>query len=201
MKVLAAIHRRTAFGRRSRVLAEAIGPLLPGNASVLDVGCGDGTIGRLLEQRRPDLRLVGIEVARRRDAGPMVEIFDGLLLPYRGKSVDAVMFVDVLHHSSDPDQLLRESARVARQAVIIKDHLCENLVDDATLRFMDWVGNRPYGVSLACAYRSKRAWQVAFDAAGLEVRTWQTGLNLYPGPARLIFGRTLHLLTKLTPSV
>ena len=40
------------------------------------------------------------------------------------------MFVDVLHHTAEPDHLLEEAARVARRRVIIKSQLC----DGPTLR-------------------------------------------------------------------
>jgi hypothetical protein len=56
--------------------------------------------------------------------------------------------VDVLHHTDDVTVLLREAARVGRIFVLLKDHLCENLRDNATLRFMDWMGNRPHGGGL-----------------------------------------------------
>ena len=36
--------------------------------------------------------------------------------------------------------LLREAVRVARQAVLIKDHLVEGTFAYSTLRFMDWWG-------------------------------------------------------------
>jgi len=40
-------------------------PAIPAEVhSVLDIGCGDGTIGSLLSERRPDLAIEGVEVIR-----------------------------------------------------------------------------------------------------------------------------------------
>jgi hypothetical protein len=45
--------------------------------------------------------------------------------------------------------LLREAARVAREAVVIKDHTKNGLAADATLRFMDRIGNPPLQCTFA----------------------------------------------------
>jgi ubiquinone/menaquinone biosynthesis C-methylase UbiE len=50
------------------------------------------------------------------------------------------MFVYVLHHTNDPEVLLREAQRVALKAVVLKDHTRNGLLAYTTLRFMDWVG-------------------------------------------------------------
>jgi ubiquinone/menaquinone biosynthesis C-methylase UbiE len=69
-----------------------------------------------------------------------VTAFDGEHLPFPDKSVDVVMFVYVLHHTNDPEVLLREAQRVALKAVVLKDHTRNGLLAYTTLRFMDWVG-------------------------------------------------------------
>ena len=61
-------------------------------------------------------------------------------LPCADAGADVVLFVDVLHHTSDPLPLLAEARRVARQAIVIKDHLCDGWLADPTLRLMDWFG-------------------------------------------------------------
>src|SRR4029077_12592202 len=63
---IARSHRALVFGRRARVLADALAPLIPAEArSVLDIGCGDGTIAGLLAERRPELSIEGVEVIPR----------------------------------------------------------------------------------------------------------------------------------------
>jgi len=83
---------------------------------------------------------------------------------------------------------------VSRKGVLIKDHLCEDAFDRATLKFMDWVGNRPHGVVLPYSYLSSRQWRGLFRSLGLTVSLWHDRLKLYPGPANLIFGRGLHFI-------
>jgi SAM-dependent methyltransferase len=195
---IARSHRALVFGRRARVLADALAPLIPAEArSVLDIGCGDGTIGSLLAERRPELAIEGVEITPRPTCRIQCHAFDGAKLPFPDQSLDVCLFVDVLHHTKDVTQLLREAARVSRTCVVLKDHLSENSFDHATLQAMDWVGNRPHGVALTYNYQSLRQWQEHFAACGLRASQLSTALPLYPFPFSPVFGRKLHFVAQL----
>jgi ubiquinone/menaquinone biosynthesis C-methylase UbiE len=164
---------------------------------MLDVGCGDGLLAHLITQKRPDLDLRGIDVlVRDHTYIPIVE-FDGKQLPYDDASFDGVMFVDVLHHTQDPMILLREAVRVARKAIVIKDHTLNGLFAELTLRVMDAIGNARHGVALPYNYWPRQKWLKAFNILGLEVGVWATKLRIYPWPASWIFDRSLHFVTRL----
>ena len=105
--------------------------------------------------------------------------------------------MDVLHHTQDPAILLREAVRVSRSFVLLKDHLDENIFDDITLRFMDWVGNRPHGVVLTYNYQSRSQWANCFSKCGLVETTWTTRVPLYPPPFSFVAGRRLHFVALL----
>jgi SAM-dependent methyltransferase len=193
------LHGGLIFDRRTRVLAEALTGLLPRDARVLDVGCGDGTIAGLCRTIRPDLHVEGIDVLVRPNTVIPVRPFDGKTLPFPDRSWDVVTFIDVLHHTEDPRDLLREAARVARQYVIIKDHRSETRLDHLTLSAMDWIGNAPHGVVLPYNYQSAKQWNDLFDDAHLSVDTTTTDVPLYVFPLNVVFGRKLHILTRLRP--
>jgi SAM-dependent methyltransferase len=179
------------------VLAELLAAQIPQGASVLDVGCGDGTIASCIAQLRPDISIQGVEFMVRPGCKIQCQSFDGLTLPYPDASFDVCLFVDVLHHTQDPGILLREAVRVTRRFVLLKDHLDENILDDITLRFMDWVGNRPHGVVLTYNYKSRRQWAAYFSMCGLKEETWNGDLPLYPQPFRAVVGRGLHFVSLL----
>lgn len=69
------------------------------------------------------------------------------------------MFVDGLHHTDDATVLLRETRRVSRQVVLIKDHYTGGVAADFTLRLMDWVGNAPHGVRPPYSYCNRSRWR------------------------------------------
>jgi hypothetical protein len=105
--------------------------------------------------------------------------------------------VDVLHHTENPAILLREAARVSRSFVLLKDHLDESYFDNATLRLMDWVGNRPHGVVLTYNYQSREQWAKHVSNCGLAEVSWTTEVPLYPAPFSLLVGRGLHFVSLL----
>lgn len=193
------VHRGYVHGRRVRVLLSHLAPLLPANSKVLDVGAGDGHIARALMDARPDVEIEGIDPLVRPDAQIPVREFDGTTIPYPDGSFDAVLFVDVLHHATDQMALLREARRVAREALIVKDHRRDGFLAAPTLRFMDAVGNRRHGVALPYAYWSSGEWQRAFAELGLEPDVEVRRLGLYPFPASLLFDRGLHFVARLRP--
>jgi SAM-dependent methyltransferase len=190
-------HRALVSPRRTHILAGLLAAQIPPRASVLDIGCGDGTIGSLLAQRRPDIAIQGVEFLARPECKIECRAFDGVSLPFPDGSFDLCLFVDVLHHTQDPGVLLREAARVSRSWVLLKDHLDENVFDHLTLRFMDWVGNRPHGVVLTYNYQSRRKWEKYFFKCGLAEMNWSTQVPLYPVPMSLLAGRGLHFVSLL----
>ena len=163
--VLQAAHARMVFGRRVRVLAECLSARIPPGSAVLDIGCGDGTIGNLLAERGSEVSIEGVEFAPRPQCRIPCRPFDGAVLPFADGSFDVCLFVDVLHHTDDPTILLREARRMTRRFVLIKDHLSENGFDFKTLQFMDWVGNRLMAcvcrTTIRAARNGKRASRIA----------------------------------------
>ena len=197
MNSMGHLHTRYVHGRRVRVLSDHLAELIPRNASVLDVGCGDGLVSLLITQKRPDLRVRGIETLIRDRTHIPVCRFDGDILPCRDRGVDVVTFVDVLHHTQDPMMLLREGARAAQKAIVIKDHMSGGVIDNLTLRFMDRLGNIHHRVALPYMYWSEERWFGAFETLNLRVGVWRRDLKLYPRPVRWIFERSLHFIARL----
>ena len=71
------------------------------------------------------------------------------------------------------------------------------MLDDVTLRFMDWVGNRPHGVVLTYNYQSRKQWAEYFLRCGLKEETWTSEVSLYAWPFSLLVGRKLHFVAML----
>ena len=201
MSPLARIHGGYVFRRRVRVLSRWLAQLIPPGARVLDVGCGDGLIAHLISQQRPDVQLQGIDVLIRPQTHVPVVPFDGQRIPHGDATFDAVMFVDVLHHTAEPMVLLREASRVARRAIIIKDHTRDGLLAGPTLRMMDWVGNARHGVVLPYHYWPAARWTRAFEELAWRVATLEKTLQLYPWPASYFFDRSLHFVARLEKTI
>jgi SAM-dependent methyltransferase len=197
MSFIENIHGDYVSSRRGRRLSDHLVELVPQNARVLDVGCGDGFLASLLIQRRPDIDLRGIDKLVRDRTYIPVKAFDGQVIPYSDASFDVVMFVDVLHHTENPMGLLREAIRVARRVILIKDHTLNGLFAGITLRFMDYIGNARYGVALPYNYWPRQKWIDACDGLRLKIGVWRTDLRLYPWPTNHLFDRSLHFVARL----
>jgi SAM-dependent methyltransferase len=190
-------HQRLVYGRRIETLARAVADVLPRNATVLDVGSGDGRLARRVMDLRGDVRISGVDVLVRPGSFIPVHAFDGDHLPFVDGEFDIVMLVDVLHHARNQMLLLREIARVARRAVVIKDHVVRGFLARPTLTLMDWVGNARHGVDLPYSYWTAEQWERAFAELGLHPAVRREQLGLYPWPASMLFDRGLHMLTLL----
>ena len=196
------LHERLVFGRRVGILSDWFAKLVPKGARVLDVGCGDGLISSVLQSKRPDLLVRGIDVLARAQTHIPVELFDGSRIPFDDRSFDVVLFSDVLHHTDDPTILLREARRVTKDSVLIKDHNRNGIAAGLRLRFMDWVGNARFGVALPYNYWSRNQWQSAWSRVGLQPRQFITTVGLYSVPASWVFDAQLQfiaLLAKIEP--
>jgi SAM-dependent methyltransferase len=191
------VHGAYVADQRVRVLRDRMAEIAPPDSTLLDVGCGDGKLTYELSVCRPDLRCQGIDVLVREETRVPVTEFDGRHIPHPDDSFDIVMLIDVVHHAEDPRLLLRESARVARRCLLIKDHRLEPILAAPTLRFMDRVSNARYGVSLPHNYWSEQQWRSEWAEAKLDVEHFDGGISLYPWPFSLLFDRGLHFIARL----
>ncbi|HVS48450.1 MAG TPA: class I SAM-dependent methyltransferase [Candidatus Dormibacteraeota bacterium] len=88
---------------------------------VLDVGCGGGSVAKAVKRERPDLDVFGCDLSESalKIAGATPEGVDFRLataerLPFADGEFDFVWIFDVLEHVEDPEQVLREVARVLK---------------------------------------------------------------------------------------
>lgn len=193
-------HQRLVYQRRLHTLAQALASFLPSEAKALDVGCGDGELAARILERRPDVSIVGVDVLERKTARIPVSLFDGKVLPFEDRSFDAILCVDVLHHTEDPTVLLREFQRVARQGILLKDHFKEGWLAGWRLGMMDWVGNARHGVALPYNYWTRAQWESAWKDLDWKVKAINERLGLYPVPAKWVFESSLHFVAQLTPA-
>jgi SAM-dependent methyltransferase len=192
--VLNNVHSVAVMGRRVERLSRALSVVFESGGSVLDVGCGDGSVAFAVQSLRADLSFSGVDVFLRPKIVIPAAVYNGKTIPYEDGAFDYVMIVDVLHHTDDPAALLTECLRVAKYGAVVKDHILSGFAASVTLRFMDWVGNRGHDVRLPYNYLDQKGWQDVFDAAGGTVVYWNDRLELYPVPFSWVFDRSLHFV-------
>ena len=194
------IHDRLIYQRRIRAISMAIAPLLP-QGLILDVGCGNGEFGAYMMALRKDIRIVGLEVMLRSSSAIPVALYDGGELPLMDKSVSGVIIADTLHHTRQPDRVMRECLRVAREAVVVKDHFYENEFQKFLLRLLDLGGNVAHGVPSIYNYFKREQWAAMLNEVdGREVYRSEEVDGQYPGFFQTILGRGIQFVSKVSVS-
>ncbi len=189
LKALTDYHHRTIHVPRVRRLAQALTPLIAeagGARSLLDVGCGDGTIAARVGQAVGAERVVGLDVALRDELAIEAFAYDGGLLPFADQSFDVVLLTDVLHHADHPLALLRESLRVASLGVVLKDHLAFGALSSRLLELMDRVGNCAASVPVTGRYLALDEWFDLVRQAGGRLTVMRWPLRIHDLPWRLL---------------
>jgi predicted TPR repeat methyltransferase len=110
-----------------RVVAETVVTRHPTAASVLDVGCGTGLVGRALRARGFAGRILGLDISQAslavaRESGAYDSVEQADLqqpLTLEDGSVDTVVCVGVMTYLPEVEAVWRELARVARPGGLV----------------------------------------------------------------------------------
>jgi SAM-dependent methyltransferase len=87
-----------------------------GDERLLDVGCGDGGVARLLARRVDEVVAVDVEPSASWHDGDRLtyRVANGEQLPFGSSEFDVVHSKDSLHHMENPERALAEYRRVLR---------------------------------------------------------------------------------------
>jgi SAM-dependent methyltransferase len=179
-----AYHRRAISTPRIGRVASALARQLGTARSLLDVGCGDGHVGRALAERVGAERVGGVDVLVQPAPAIDVTPYDGVRLPFEDGAFEVVVLSDVLHHSADPERLMREALRVASRVVAVKDHVRFGPVSAFVLLALDRVGNAEAGVEVRGRYLSLPEWVELVTRAGGRVTSLEWPLRIHAAPFR-----------------
>ncbi len=168
-----ALAEKVFFPYRYAELTERLSPHLQDVPSVLDVGASCGRLARRLMDAT-GCHIVGVDVCLQPRSHIEVRYYDGRTFPFADGEFDCVIMVDMLHHSVDIEQMIREACRVSRRYVLIKDHYWDTSFDLVGLRVADYLGNAPYGVSLPYNYLRLEEWARLFHRHNLKAASMDT---------------------------
>lgn len=105
---------------RDRQSVELITPFLLNRNEILDIGSGFCRIARILRDKGYQVTPVDIQnLSIVEKIRPI--ICDGKKLPFTNNSFDTALLLTVLHHTADPEAILKEANRVSKEIIIIED--------------------------------------------------------------------------------
>lgn len=113
---------KDAPGSSHRWAIEQVVGLPPGPLRLLDVGAAEGHVSRVMRRRRPDLEVSAVEpspAAAPALADVAVRTFAWLEDVPREPAFDVALMLDVLEHTAEPDEFLREAVARMRPGGLV----------------------------------------------------------------------------------
>jgi SAM-dependent methyltransferase len=196
-RALFAFHHRAIHVPRVERVTRALAAQIGRAASLLDIGCGDGTVAQGIGAAVGATRVAGVDVLVRPRTAIPVTPYDGEHLPFPDGAFEAVVISDVLHHCAAPITVLREALRVASRVVAIKDHFRFDRVSGAILLAMDQVGNAAPGVLVRGTYFTAGELATLVHDAGGRITGLEWPLRIHDLPWRLITQDRLQFAAKI----
>lgn len=162
-------NEKITFPLRFAYLTKTLSPYLKESRKVLDLGSSEGRLSNFIMEKYPKITIIGADVHPQPKTYIPTVSYDGKNLPFPDKSFDCVMLIDVLHHSTYSEKVLKEAKRVTKKYILIKDHYWNNSIDFLFLKLADYIGNKPYGIALPYKYLKISEWQDLFKELNLAI--------------------------------
>ena len=163
-KVLKPVPYLESF-RRPAIILE-LSKYTKNNEKVLDIGCGYG--GILYELKKiKNIKPLGIDKHVKTSLIPFIKA-DGKKLPFKNKQFDVSLMIDVLHHTKNMGNILKEASRVSKK-IIIKDHFYETGFQKIRLKIIDFLANVWHNVPLPFNFLTLKEWEQLFESLNLKI--------------------------------
>ncbi len=155
-----------AVRSRSLTVVNRIKPYISKTDKLLDIGSGTGDVAYLLQ--KVGYNVTPLDVADFH--GPRLletTIYDGVTMPFADKTFDKALLLMVMHHTPNPEVILKEALRVAKELVVIETSYVGKL-DRAWTIISDTIGNLRLEAFWE-SYKTDKEWRELFGKLGLEV--------------------------------
>jgi ubiquinone/menaquinone biosynthesis C-methylase UbiE len=105
---------------RANTIIASFASLIEPNRAILDIGAGKGLLAEEMT-RRFNARVTMVDVAKYNQSALPLTVCDSCALAFADNSFDYALLSFVLHHSKNPEAILREALRVAREVIVIEN--------------------------------------------------------------------------------
>lgn len=168
IKFLGQFYQKNIGEKWVRKKLSTVFPFLLKGQAILDVGCGNGLVMEQLIQKGYAVR--GVDVANHTlNRALEIDVYDGLTMDYTDKQFDIALLLTVLHHTSDPLLVLKETARVATGIIIIEDVYGNKLQQYLTYA-MDTLVNLGHS-SMTYQNKADKEWLATFKELNLQLES------------------------------
>ncbi len=152
--------------KRAEKFIQDFEEVLTPRSQILDIGAGPGVYYEPLTKRGHEAVL--LDVQKYKTCPYPVTYFNGSQIPFADKSFDTSLLITVLHHTPNPEAILKEAKRVTRKNIIVIEDIytrpggkAKCVIRDAVLNF-EFVGH-------PMNFKSYEGWKNTFRNQGLSV--------------------------------
>ena len=135
---------------------------------ILDIGCGNGGVVRMLrDQGYSNVKTIDVVNLSYFDEVTPV-IYNGEDIPFNDNSFDAVQILTVLHHAANPKRVVEEAKRVSSSKLIIMEDVYDNKFMEVMTKFMDSFVNFEFKGHVH-QNKTEQEWEELFEELGLRI--------------------------------
>ena len=153
--------------RADAIIASFASSITP-HSRILDIGAGKGLLAQAMA-RRFDARVTMVDVASYNQSDLPLTICDSRALAFADNSFDYAILSFVLHHTCNPDAILREALRVAREVIVIENDV-RGTARQWLTRAIDSYPALRYGTPPCYSAQTRDAWMKLFAQFPIEAR-------------------------------
>jgi ubiquinone/menaquinone biosynthesis C-methylase UbiE len=153
--------------RAAAILASFASAIQP-RSRIIDIGAGKGWLAQAIA-RQLDARVTLVDVASYNQSDLPLTVCDSRALAFADNSFDFAILSFVLHHTCDPDAILREALRVARAVIVIENDV-RGVVRQWLTRAIDSYPALRYGTPPCYIAQPRDEWMKLFAQFPVETR-------------------------------
>jgi len=154
-------------GAAKRMCLDCSGFIKEGD-KVLDFGCGSGIVAKIFQDFFK-ANVLGVDIKDNRIFPVPFKLIKGDKLTFKDLNFDVILISYVLHHTQDPEKILKEAKRVAKRIIVYED-----LSEGFFAKLICWCHEMSYKllfqrVGYQFSFKTEKEWKELFDKMGLRV--------------------------------
>lgn len=155
------------FKKNVEKLIEEIKSYLSKKERILDLGSGTCMFTKVLREK--GYNITPVDIKNKSYYTSIVPIvYNGKKLPFPDKSFDICLIIAVLHHTQNPEMVLREAVRVTSKKIIILEDLYTNTIQKYYTFAVDSLLNKEF-IGHPHANKDDDGWHRLFQRLGLKL--------------------------------
>lgn len=140
--------------------------------NLLDVGAGRCYIAKTIKEKNSiDVQCVDVQDKNRTDL--KLTVYNGKKLPFKNNQFGTILLAYVLHHCDDPEGILKECVKVAKNRLIIFEDTDPSLFTKG----IDYLFNTIRGVKAPLNFKTKAQWLKLFKDLKLKILKVEKGVE------------------------